>query len=114
MGDINGYSEGSVPGAMARVTVSCSICCTQSIRLRLSLDSGYNVRETTRLYFRITVRQAQRPWLRWSVKPPATTTVEVMCLVKCMGRIKLWLELGSSTDVRAMARLSFRIIVRHG
>ena len=40
--------------------------------------------------------------------------VGVMCFIKCMGRLKLWLELGSSSNVRAMARLSFRIIVRRG
>ena len=40
--------------------------------------------------------------------------VSVSGSVRCMGRIGLWLYLGSSSDVRASARLNYSVIVRLG
>lgn len=46
--------------------------------------------------------------------PPPRATVRVRCLARCTGRIWLWLELRSGSDVRTRARLRFRFMVRHG
>lgn len=35
------------------------------------------------------------------------------CLVRCAGRIGLWKELRSCSDVRASERLRFRVTVKH-
>ena len=44
----------------------------------------------------------------------ARARVGFRCSVRCMGRKGLWLHLGSSSDVRATARLSYSGAVRHG
>lgn len=38
--------------------------------------------------------------------------VRIRCLARCMERIQLQLEFDSSTDVRAMARFSFKVTVK--
>ena len=45
--------------------------------------------------------------------PESRARFRVRCLVRCSGRIGLHLELGYISDVRARARLSFRVMVRH-
>lgn len=42
------------------------------------------------------------------------TRVRVRSSVSCTGCIGLWLELGSTSDVRTRTRLMFRFMVRHG
>lgn len=37
-----------------------------------------------------------------------------MLLVKCMGRMGLWLELGSISDVRLRVKLQFSVEVKPG
>ena len=41
-------------------------------------------------------------------------TVRFKCLVRCKGRIGLWLHLGSSSDVSTTAILTYSVTVRHG
>ena len=40
--------------------------------------------------------------------------VRVRCLLRCMGRLGLRLDLVSISDVRAKARLQFSVKVKHG
>jgi len=44
----------------------------------------------------------------------ARARVRVLCSVRCTGRIGLWTDLGLVSDVRASARLRFRIMVKRG
>ena len=43
----------------------------------------------------------------------ASATASISCSVRSTGMIVLQLEFGSGSDVRVMARLSFRMMVRH-
>ena len=40
--------------------------------------------------------------------------VRVLCSVRCTGRTGFWIELGSSSDMRMRARLTFSVKVRRG
>lgn len=42
------------------------------------------------------------------------TRVRISCMVWSMGKIGLHLEFRSGSDVRTMARLKFKIMMRHG
>jgi len=44
----------------------------------------------------------------------AMARVRVLCSVRCTGRIGGWTDLGLVSDVRASARLRFRVTVRRG
>ena len=44
----------------------------------------------------------------------ARARVRVLCSVRCTGRIGVWTDLGLVSDVRASARLRFRITVNGG
>ena len=46
--------------------------------------------------------------------PVARAKVRVLCSVRCTGRIGFWIELGSGSDVRLSARLTFSGKVRRG
>jgi len=44
----------------------------------------------------------------------ARARVILLCSVRCTGRIRVWTDLGMVSDVRAIARLRFRITVKGG
>jgi len=44
----------------------------------------------------------------------ARARVMVLCSVRCTGRIGVWTDLGLVSDMRASARLRFRITVKCG
>lgn len=46
--------------------------------------------------------------------PSARAKVWIRCTVSCLGKISVCLDLGYDSDVRAMAKLRFRFMLRHG
>ena len=46
--------------------------------------------------------------------PVARYKVRVLCSLRCTGRIGFWIELGSGSDVRVSARLTFSVKLRRG
>lgn len=56
MGDLDGYGEGSSPGARARDRVRILVSFMGRIGERLDIWSGFDVRVRQRFNFRFTVR----------------------------------------------------------
>lgn len=72
------------------------------------------MRAIGRLRLRFTVRPGGCQCSWGYVMPGARDRIRVQSMVWCKGRIVLYLEFGSSSDMRAWARLRFRVTVIRG
>lgn len=115
MGSVgNNDGEAEVLGSGARVMVSVRNCvtCTGRIMLWLDLGSRFKVRVSVKLSFKVMVRCGKVDLDVEGSGSRGKIMVRVIFLVRCMGTIQLWLELGSRYNVIGRARLIFGVMVR--